>query len=302
MPERLLQLVPPHLLREASARAFGIRTSHFFDTCVGGGSLPDADVRNFVASGGPKLIEESSSARAWQWSVRKLDRALRSGGSAIPLDAMDHIELDSTRSGRLPELLFWQLLVLLASQALAGDRSFEWSVDYPPPKSLYLPGTGRLDLNDEPLPGRYRVSVDRGWFQLSSSAGGVVAALDAMAACGSPTSGFVPALRIGTNSCLAFDDHALRRQYFQPFPLLLGRRANLEFSRQIGRCWDALIAEGPPGLDAVLGLCDSLIGLCSLTESVGSGSREEALGLVFLPAGTDDENLAECLLSAPIQI
>lgn len=296
MPQKLLQLVPPQVLHSAAQRTFRIRMRHFLQKCIEGSALVSADVQSFVNAGGTELLDDSASLRAWMWSVGCLDRALRAGGASVPLDAIDHLRVDASYRHRVGELLFWQLLGIAAGQALRARRSFRFAVPHPPPERLQLDGVGRLTIAVERAPGDYVIDVEGQAFSILSNSGAFCVKVGTSLAFATRDFFFTPSHRISPTTCLAFDNDTLSRQFFQPLPLLVGEAGNAQFGEQLRRCWNAVKAIDIDGLNEALGLCDSLIGLVSLSDCIGSGSRVEALGLVFLPAGTDDVNLAECLV------
>lgn len=296
MPQKLLQVVSLQVLHSAGQQTFRIRMRHFLQKCMEGYALISRDVQAFVNAGGAELLEDSASLRAWMWSVGCLDRAERTGGSSIPLDAIDHLRVDASYRHRVGELLFWQLLGIVAGQALRNRRSFHFAVPHPPPERLQLDGVGRLTLAVERVHGQYVIRVEGNACAIATEGPAFCVKFDTTSAVASQNFTFTPAHRIAPGTCLSFDNDTLSRQFFQPLPLLVGKAGNAQFGEQLRRCWSAVEASGIDGLSQVLGLCDSLIGLVSLSECIGSGSREEALGLVFLPAGTADVNLAECLV------
>ena len=294
MPQKLLQLVSLPVLLSAGQRTLRIRMRHFLQKCLDGYAIPSTDVQTFIDTGGVDLLEDCASLRAWMWSVSCLDRSVRAGGVSIPLDAIDHLQVDASYGRRVGELLFWQLLGIIAGQALRAGRGFHFSVSYAPPQCLQLEGVGQLRFSTARKPGNYTIQVEGKMCAIASTQDAFCATIGIGSVTASRDFVFDPAHSITSRTRLAYDDNVLSRQFFQPLPLLAGSTANSQLGDQLRRCWSALTTSGIEGLSEVLALCDSLIGLVSLSDCIGSASREEALGLVFLPAGTDDLNLAEC--------
>jgi HEXXH motif-containing protein len=230
------------------------------------------------------------------WSVGRLDNALRMGGSSIPLDAIDHLTLDYSYGHRVSELLFWQLIGIFVGQALRAQRSFQFAVPHPPPKFLQLEGVGCVFFKVEHPLGEYIISVEGNEFSLCEKQSCTKVTIETTKAGNFHNFALTLEHRLSEQICIAFNNGTLNRQHFQMLPLLLGEKANMRFSDQLNRCLNSLEECRIDGLSGVLELCKSVIGLVSLSKTIGSASREEALGLVFLPAGTDDTNLAECFV------
>ncbi|PUE19304.1 HEXXH motif-containing putative peptide modification protein [Limnohabitans sp. WS1] len=294
MPEKLIQLVPPQVLHEASGKAFQLRLRHFFETYRNTDSLSPPELSDLLQSGVLEWLSDSATLRAWMWSISRLAFALRSGGVSIAVDTLDHLRVDKPHKSRVSELLYWQLLGIVVGQALHKGVSFSVSSQIPPPERIQLDKFGKLELLlDRPV-GAYSLRCQDGVLIFSSP--GMSLKLDAPSSKRTQNYRFTPLHWVTPEVYLAYDNDALCRPFFQPLPMLVGNEENRRLEEQISRCWTALNTSDIDGVSHVLALCESIIGLVSLTESIGSASREEALGLVFLPAGTDDINVGECLL------
>lgn len=294
MPEKLLELVAPDVLKLAAENAARQRVAHFLSRHLESGALLDGQVRQLMDSGLLNALEDGPSLRAWMWSVGRLGQALRAGAASIPVDVLDHLRVDASHALRVQELLHWQLLGIVFGQAMCRGDALLIEVPLLAPERWVLDGIGVIELDVPPAsspcilqltPQELLVRMPTTEFRVRADVrdSSVHHRFDAFES-------------VVAGCHLAYRHDSLCRPFFQPLPLLVGRLENQRFVAQLRRCWSALVSGGQPGVSDLLSWCRSVIGLVSLSESIGSASREEAMGLVFLPAGTDDMNLAECLL------
>jgi HEXXH motif-containing protein len=206
------------------------------------------------------------------------------------MEALSHLCLDEARGSRLAELLALQLVGILAGQASRNDWDFEFLGDFPAPSRIDFDGRGSLTAPGQDQTRRVEVKAYNGALSVETN-------LWRCELPNAPVGGhFENALQVVDGTSLGYVYASLCRPEFQPFPQLQGSAGNQAWVAQLRQSWKALELSGIPNVKDHLSWCKSLIGLVSMTGAIGSASREEALGLIYLPAGASDTDLAECLL------
>ena len=294
----IFELIEPDVLNDASRRVFNIRCQRFFVNEL----TFDESLREAVGSLGSNGVLESlldtPALREWMWTLRRLRASLRGPGESLPMDALGHLCIDRVYAGRVGELLVHQLVGIVAGQALQRGMSFKYEAKFASPRNLYLDGIGLLSFECAGLDSSFEIVVRDDTFIIRSDGS------DSKFRIGRANQqgrlAFTPTLYTGGKyrriSELALLNPSLTQPAFQPFPQLLGMAANRAWLDDIDLCLERLIETELPCVEFVLSQCKAMVGIVSLTEVIGSGSREEALGLVYLPAGTNLLDLAECIL------
>lgn len=297
MLEGIFNLIDPRTFEKAHARVFAIRCKQLFgETCFD--ETLSAVVKALRQQEAFSALEDTPALRTWMWSIKKLKSANQGRGDAVPMEALGHLTLDAPLGDRVIELLALQLVGIVAGQALKGGTTFSFRSEIAAPLEMYLDGVGLLKLGNSAGGSPFVVDVSESTLAVGVS--NRVWVFDTRIAERQGELSFIPSVKAttlkGPLAELAHMNSSLSRPEFQPFPQMLGLQANMAWHKDISACCAHLDETELPNMQYILAQCKAIIGLVSMTEAIGSGSREEALGLVYLPAGAALLDLAECLL------
>lgn len=232
------------------------------------------------------LASDSTACRDWCETIHEI-RDFCSGVDAVPNSSFtSHLDIDRGDAGRVAELLLWQLCGAITTP---GAR-----VPAPPlacPARLAIGGLGVLRLE--------RIAPDARCAQLDwtdnrpllrTKSGELV--LDA--------GDWEPYIRLagsGLRAAIPLEDRALASPRLQDFPIV--------GARDYASKWGSAVIRGACDIADYSAVASAVVErfithvlplLCS-DQAIGSASRQEALGLVFLPAILDRQDLmTECLL------
>lgn len=290
-------LVHPPDLHEAHRRALPKAIAFSLDTFLQ--SAPDCECEQLALYPEQLLagaISDSAELQAFLYSIRQYARVLQGGRDAHWPNALHHLELDAEDVSRVADLLRYQSLGLAIAQAIMQGSALEFRTVRKPPPFLAMPFVGTLFFPGE-VDG-FEVVV-RDQEALFRHAGGVARIRLEDDPFPPPPLRFVRAVRcvVGEQPCeVPVHDPALAQPGFQSLPLLRGREAVSLFAAEISESSNWLSLLGLPNLAQILSWCRACLGLVSFGEHFGSGSRMEALGLIYLPVGRPLYELAECLL------
>ena len=249
----------------------------------------------------PRLLVERMAAdtpqiRAWMWSVKRALPFFRHEIAEMPMEPVAHLEVDELRRDRIGDLFRYQALGILFGDAVARRSSLDITCEAAAPVRLCVPRVGGFDLSTVADPP-----------SISSSHAGL------KIRCGSSEAVVEPDGTIRTQGLIRLEpsmlvsiggepveipvyDPSLTQWSFQSMPLLRGVRGVSAWCRRIEEADWWLRDLEVPNSDEIVRLCRSVLGLVSLSDSFGSASREQALGLVYLPANRSRPELAESLL------
>ncbi|MFM0347887.1 aKG-HExxH-type peptide beta-hydroxylase [Paraburkholderia sp. RL17-347-BIC-D] len=298
MRPSVFDFIAPRDIEIASGRAFRIRRNYYAPKLL-------ASIERFAPeltaelnrSNVLEMLRDTPGSRAWLNACGKVVATLDK--EAHPIEVIAHLTLDQSRKERLYELLCLQLIGILAGHAARWGETLEIKIRAKLPDRLYIDGLGMLQI-DEPLTdidtsvmtvsnGRIAFDAVGGHLEVVPQTG-LVTGHGAFVSAGTVALGHAKSLE------LPYLNPSLFRPEFQPFPQLGGERANREWARSVSAAVTCVTHSGLPSVEYIVSLCKSVIGLVSPSDSIGSASREEAMGLVYLPVTPSLLDLSECLL------
>jgi HEXXH motif-containing protein len=242
-------------------------------------------------------LPDTPELRAFLYSARQYAGIVAEGNCSYWPATLHHLALDSADPARPSELLRFQALGIAISAALERGTRLEFRTRIEPPVSIAIPNIGCLYFAVAGGPGmeatvaegeavirhagkEARLSIRRGH------------SLDTTLRLVEAVSSDI----LGQSCEVPIHDAALAQPAFQSLPLLTGAREVRRFAAEVASAARWLAGLELPNLGGVLAWCRACLGLVSIGEQFGSGSRLEALGLVYLPVGRPLYELAECLL------
>ncbi|ESY55570.1 hypothetical protein X744_19225 [Mesorhizobium sp. LNJC372A00] len=228
---------------------------------------------------------DTPATRAWVHTIRYLTQP---GAREQPVPdafSLGHVEADGPDSGRLFELLCWEGVG-------ACQLAASWDVELPSaPPSLFSIGVEGAFVVGDPWPtsGRWRLSS------------GQDTSLIGPDFVGTSTSDLFwkPNVRVaglGIDAFVPLNSMALMNRDFQEFPMVRSRGYSVTWAPVLKRAAEAIGDYSPLAAESVKEFVRCVVPLVGGNEVIGSASREQALGLVFLPASSRPDQLTECLL------
>jgi len=227
---------------------------------------------------------DSAPCREWCQTIYEI-RGFCEGLDAVPNSSYtSHLDIDRGDAGRVAELLLWQLFGAVAKP---GSR-----LTLPPihlPLRLALGGLGMLRL--EGVESSLRLekldwSGDRPALRDNTGA--------------SSFGSWEPHIGLagpGVCATIPLGDRALTSARLQDFPIVRSRAYAHDWSSVVLRGARDIAEYSPLASAAVERFVTHVLPLLCGDHAIGSASRQEALGLVFLPAVLDQpDQFAECLL------
>ncbi len=242
----------------------------------------DAPTIEFIKVVGKRAVD-SSGCREWCQTIFEM-RDFCKGTEPVPNSSfISHLDIDQGNPGRIPELLFWQLFGVLAKPGVCMQLPV-----FNLPQSMVLGGLGVLCVKqsnpstictqldwrgDTPILKSQQEILQTEWIRHLSLVGP------------------------GLNCVIPLENRALTAAKLQDFPIVSTRG----FSEQWGSAvLDAAIVIKEYSEQAshiTERFVKNVLALICGDEAIGSASRQEALGLIFLPAVLDRcDQLVECLL------
>ena len=241
-------------------------------------------------------VEDTPQIRAWMWAVQCWSAAFTGKNELLPVESFAHLILDSMDIVRIADLLRFQSLGILL-----GGRKFQKEVgnlDFstPPPRHLGIPNIGRISFPS----GTSRFSIEREDGEISIKAKRQKYSFGIKN--GEKNNGgflFQRSLfnKVMGHFCeIPIYDASLCQPSFQCFPQITSGSAVKQWGNDVQRAAQWLDSCNMPNARSIVRWCRAMLGLVSPNQSIGSASRKEALGLVFLPAAASVYEMAECLL------
>lgn len=238
-------------------------------------------IHDFVV-GVASRVTDSAETREWLETIRELSNYC-AGADEIPNSSFTaHLDIDSGDEDRLVELLIWQLFGTICTP---NER-----ISCPPlipPRSLVLGGRGVLSI---PLDFETAQAVTLDWRE-------DIPRLQTDDGRWTKSSHWVSHTVVPGGPVIPIGDRALTAARLQDSPIVSGRRFSEEWALHVSRAITELEEYSPQAGLAVKKFVTHALPLLCSKQTIASASRQEALGLVFLPARGDmPDQLAECLL------
>ncbi len=230
---------------------------------------------------------DTPATRAWAHTIACLTqpvvREQPVPGSAL----LGHIEADRPDADRLFELLCWEGVGAACHTGLSAG------VELPsaPPRLLSVGVEGAFFVGDRwPTSGRWKLSA----------AGGIsLAGPDFVATSSSDSLFWKSNLRVagvGIDAFIPLSTPALVNRDFQEFPIVRSSTYAGAWAPVLRCAADAIGEYSQPAAACVREFVRCVVPLVGGEDVIGSASREQALGLVFLPGADRPDQLTECLL------
>lgn len=230
---------------------------------------------------------DNSAVRAWIETLYELQGYLM-GETEVPNSCIiQHLQVDYGESSRIAELMAWQTAGLFM-----GEGSESISFSFPPPRQLAIRNSGVLVLKNESS------SMSGNW-KLDWSEGQVPTLhMDSIAEISTQYSWQVhPNLHMAESAVIPYLDLSLTDPRFQDFPIVKNSIFTKNWIKHLNRAYQELAKYSDTAFDMSKKLISSILPLVCGENSIGSASRQEALGMIFLPAVLNqDDQLLECLL------
>src|SRR5579872_1052481 len=233
-------------------------------------------------------VPDSPAARAWTHTVNCLAHP-HAKQQPVPYSSLvGHLDADGPTVGRIFELLGWEALG--ATSNVEDSSAFE--LPSAPPKLLPIKEWGAFIVGEHwPTPAIWRLSfadglacVEGPQFRASSAAS---------------ESAWMSNIHIssaGINACVPLTNPALVNRDFQEFPMVRSRAYAAAWASVVRRAAEIINCYNRSAAACVEAFTRCVVPLVGGDDTIGSASREEALGLVFLPASSCIDQVTECLL------
>lgn len=230
---------------------------------------------------------DTPATRAWVHTVGRLMHDEFQGQQVPAAMTVGHLSADGPYAGRFLELLCWELVGAVCD-AVPGLQ-----IDLPaaPPDLLAVGLGGAFAVGHRwPVAAPWTISSDH-------SPRLVGPEFDAVAYTnGTSWRSNISVSHNGHKIVVPLNTPALVNRDFQEFPFVLSAPYVAMWTRALGLACDVIGQYSPSTLAWVRSLIHCAIPLVCGVDTIGSASREEALGLVFLPATDRLDQLTECLL------
>lgn len=233
-------------------------------------------------------VADSPAARAWAHTVNCLAHP-QAKQQAVPYSSLvGHLDADGPTVGRIFELLGWEALG--AASNVEDSSSFE--LPSAPPNLLSIKEWGAFNVGERwPAPAKWKLSFAASLACLegpqfcATSAAAEPAWMSNVHISGAGIDAYIPL----TNSALVNRD-------FQEFPMVRSRAYAAEWASVVRHAAEVINRYNRSAAACVEAFTRCVVPLVGGDDTIGSASREEALGLVFLPASSCIDQVTECLL------
>lgn len=226
--------------------------------------------------------------RAWLHTISQLSH-LHASRQLVPYSSLlGHLSADGPSVGRLFELLGWEALGAAFNRC--GNASFE--LPAAPPCILPMGEFGAFSVGEQwPIDGRWSMSIIDGVARLT----GPSFAASSLAPEPAWTSN-IHLASAGIDATIPLANPSLMNRDFQEFPMVRSRRYATAWAPTVMRAVEAIQNYSPFAVACTRAFVTSIVPLVGGDDSIGSASREDALGLIFLPASNAFDEVTECLL------
>ena len=232
-------------------------------------------------------LPDTPASRAWIQNLTLVTEPSVREQFVIEAHLLGHIEADSPHADRLLELLCWEGV----GAAATSGRPLDLVMTTSPPGTFAIGLEGAFKVEpgwpvarDWRLTSHGRVSLAGPHYRETSGEGG---------------HHWVQNIRIksqGINAYIPLHTPALINRDFQEFPMVRSRAFAQSWAEMVSAAAAVIIDYSPAAAHWVETLVQCVVPLAGGNEVIGSASREQALGLVFLPGTDRIDQLAECLL------
>ncbi|MBZ9864234.1 hypothetical protein LB515_02485 [Mesorhizobium sp. CA15] len=229
---------------------------------------------------------DTPATRAWMHTIRYLAQPGVREQPVPDAFSLGHLEADGPDPGRLFELLCWEGV----GATFHIGASCDVELPSAPPRLLSVGVEGAFVVG-EPWP-------TSGRWKLTAAADISLIGPDFVGASSSDLF-WKPNVRVagvGIDACVPLNTAALINRDFQEFPMVRSWGYSVTWAPVLKRAADAISDYSPPAAECVKEFVRCAVPLVAGKEVIGSASREQALGLVFLPATSRPDQLTECLL------
>ncbi len=280
-PEELLG-VNLKLLRAELAEA----CSSYAGLCSNYDRAPFLDSVRSAASS----AADTPSVRAWIQLVRQT-RLFCAGDEPVPnAGHVGYLRMDSPDVGRYVELIGWQLI----GAACESNTAQHWRLPAAPPGVLSLGSLGSFRVGEHwPTSGIWELQVDGGEATLT---GPGFAATSNEGDPGWMTPIRASAAESGFDVVVPLHDASLMNRDLQSFPMIRSRQVALRWASALASGARTIRSYSPQAAHCAEKFLAAAVPLLCGKEVIGSASVEEILGLAFLPATDQQDQLVECLL------
>ncbi len=231
---------------------------------------------------------DSPGARAWTQSILSSAGFLRFEDAAPSHEGMGHIVLDHPSLSRLAEILSWQII----GSCINEHRTITLSLPSPPPNLLAIGEWGAFRVPDErSSEGTWSLRIDGSEVRLSGPH------FEAVSSASDPHwKGNVVLQGPHLNVSVPLHTPSLMNPAFQDFLMVRSTAYAHVWGERLLTASALLHNYSAKASGLVRALVKCAVPLMDGRDSIGSASREGALGLVFLPGDCAQDQLVECLL------
>ena len=232
--------------------------------------------------------EDTPALRAWSHCILQLE-GFRAGREPVPNpSAVGHLHADAPSVDQLIELLGWQAI----GAACRLDRDHSFVLPSSPPVQFAVGSAGAFRVPDHwPASGEWSLEVREGMATLRGP--DYEARSIQQDACWASN---ISLQGSNLNAVAPLHDTALMNRDFQEFPMVRSAAYTATWAPLVREASIAIGKYSSSAADCVRLLVRAIVPLVCGIDAVGSASREEALGLIFLPACEMHDQLSECLL------
>lgn len=229
---------------------------------------------------------DTPAVRAWLHTIARLTQEVTHEQSVPHADLLPQFNADSPDVGRLFELVCWEGV----GAACARRSGAFFDLPGAPPQLLSVNLEGAFEVGE--------VWPTSGTWSLTATEE-VCLTGPAFTATSSSASLWKANIQVagkGIDAFIPLSTPALTNRDFQEFPMIRSWAYAKAWSPVLQLAGDAIDEYSKAAAACVRELVHCVVPLVGTEEVVGSASREQALGLVFLPGTDRQDQVTECLL------
>jgi HEXXH motif-containing protein len=287
-PVKLYSIALPDDLAHASALRFRTQLAKAIDQYYELSKSQVDPVFHEALTRAAGVARDAPSMRTWVHMISSLAHPTAVQQQVPNSSLIGHLSADGPSVARLFELIAWEGLG--AALDTSGNVSFD--LPSPPPSHFPIGELGAFEVDEcWPLSGQWRLSARQNLVSLRSPRFAATASnADSAWKLNVRLSG------IGIDAVVPIETPALMNRDFQDYPMVRSRTYASQWARSVVMAAEVISSYNENAAACLRSFIRCAVPLVGGDDIIGSASREEALGLVFLPGSDLLDQITECLL------